>query len=113
LLHIVKVNTLKGRNKMKKIIASALILSMLAGCGQPLTINGPNNTSKTYPTYGLFNADENKSKLMCYETSIGNVVWSIILIETIIAPIYFIGFDIENPVGYKNAAGNCGIDARS
>lgn len=90
----------------KKLITLACCLS-LAACGRPLDYNG-----KTYPTYGFLNAGTSKSNDMCYETSIGNVVWTVILSESIIFPIYFVGFSIFNPIGPKDANGNCGIDAR-
>ncbi len=94
---------------MKKLIATALILSMLAGCGDPLTVT-EKGVEKTYPTYGLFNTDTAKSDKMCYEVSVGNVVWSIILIETVVFPVYFIGWSLFNPVKLKPASGKCGID---
>ena len=90
---------------MKKIIVVGLLALLLTGCGQPLYVD-----NKVYPTYGLFNEDTSKSKDMCYEVSVGNVVWSIIGIENIIMPVYFIGFSLFNPVS-KKVNGNCGIDA--
>jgi hypothetical protein len=33
-----------------------------------------------------------------YKTVVGNVIWGIILVETIIAPIYFFGFSLYEPV---------------
>ena len=91
----------------KKLIILASCLS-LAACGHPIDVNG-----KHYPTYGIINADSSKSKDMCYEVSVGNVVWSVILVETVIFPIYFIGFSLFNPVGPKGANGACGIDAHA
>lgn len=92
---------------MKKTFAFVAAASMmLAACGQPIDYQG-----KHYPTHGVFNEDAAKSKDMCYEVSVGNVVWSIILIETIVMPIYFIGWSLWNPVGPKSANGECGIDA--
>lgn len=89
---------------MKKLIAGLLITTLLVGCGRPIVVD-----NKEYPTYGLFNENTEKSKNMCYEVSVGNVVWSILGIETIIMPIYFIGFSLFNPIG-KKINGNCGID---
>jgi len=92
---------------MKKIIAIALC-SMLAltGCGRPL-----GTTERTYPTYGLFNEKSSKSNNVCYELSVGNIVWSIILVETIVMPIYFVGFSIYNPVRLKKSpTDDCSID---
>jgi hypothetical protein len=85
------------------LIAVSLVLS---GCGQPLSTN-----QKTYPTYGLFNESTDKSKDVCYKISVGNIVWSIILVETIVAPIYFVGFSLYNPVRMKKSANDdCSID---
>lgn len=83
--------------KTNKVIASILILVFMVfavGCGQPKSINGV-----TYDTYGVLNADTHKNPNIKYEISVGNVVWSILLFETVIAPVYFFGFDIYNPVG--------------
>jgi hypothetical protein len=92
----------------KRLIALLLAASLaLSGCGRPLTTEG----GKTYPTYGLFNESTAKSNNMCYEILVGNVVWSIILIETIIFPVYFIGWDIYNPVREKHGPDDdCSID---
>lgn len=92
--------------KLKQFVVVALIISMLVGCGEPINYSG-----KHYPTVGIVNQASEKSEKMCYEISVGNVIWSIILIETIVAPIYFVGWSLWNPVGPKGVNG-CGIDAR-
>ena len=84
---------------MKKIIAliiCSIFFISFVGCGNIKTIDG-----NAYQTYGLFNKDEKCNERIEYRTIIGNVVWSIILIETIIAPVYFIGFSLYEPVGKK------------
>jgi len=91
--------------KIKSIVSILLISIILCSCGQPIKFE-----NKWYPTYGLFNMNGYKSDKMCYEISVGNVVWSIILIETVIFPIYFVGFSLYNPVGVKGTNG-CGIDS--
>lgn len=70
---------------------------MLTGCGSDKTINGVK-----YGTYGLFNKSEQRNDDIAYKLIVGNLVWSIILVETIIAPIYFIGFSMYEPVGANN-----------
>jgi hypothetical protein len=85
---------------MKKLFALILIVSLLTACGKPMSITTPAGT-KEYPTYGLFNESTDKSKNVCYKISIGNVVWSIVLIETIVMPVYFVGFSLYNPIGPK------------
>ena len=87
-----------------KFVSTILLCVMLAGCGHPQTIDG-----KFYPTYGLFNSKTHQSSKICYDVSVGNVVWSIVLVETLVFPIYFIGFSLFNPV--KSADnGSCSID---
>lgn len=82
---------------MKNSLVLALTLSLLlASCGRPLQVN-----ERTYPTYGFLNESNSRSKNVCYEVSIGNVIWSVILFETIIAPIYFIGWSLFNPIRMK------------
>jgi uncharacterized protein YceK len=100
---------------MKRIIATLLIVATLSGCGQPLTVHERNATGnmveKTYPTYGLLNADTDKSNKMCYELSVGNVILSVVFIETLFIPIYFVGWSLYNPTRPKSTDGKCGIDA--
>lgn len=92
---------------MKKTIVTLLAASLLlSACGSPQTFEG-----KEYPTYGLFNEGSVKSDKVCYALSIGNVVWSILLIEGVIFPVYFIGWSIMNPVRLKRSPDDkCGID---
>jgi hypothetical protein len=96
---------------IKTVAGLAAATLILTGCGSPqeLTVAGK---SKEYPTYGFINADTMKSANVCYEVSIGNVIWSIVLVETIAAPIYFLGFSLFNPVSVKNPNGSCGIDGK-
>ena len=85
---------------MKKFIAGTLVVACLFGlfgCANPKTINGVK-----YDTYGILNASDKKNPNISYEVSVGNIIWSAILVETIIVPIYFIGFDLYEPIGVKN-----------
>lgn len=83
-----------------RLIAVVAILS-LVGCGRPLEVKMPGTTvTHVYPTVGLFTLDQ-RSPDICYEVSVGNVIWSIILIESIVFPVYFVGWSIMNPVRPK------------
>ena len=90
----------------KKFTALTMLVLTLTACGKPYYSV---ENKKEYPTYGLLNQDSIKSDKMCYELSIGNIVWSVLLINTVVAPIYFIGFSLYNPIGEKTEKG-CGID---
>lgn len=50
-------------------------------------------------TYGLFSKDE-KNENIRYELSIGNIIWSILLIEIIFVPVILVGWYLYEPVEY-------------
>jgi len=83
---------------MKKFTAIVLllVLSVLWGCADDLVVDG-----KRYETYGLFNKDEVRNLDMEYELVWGNIIWGALLFETALAPIYFFGFSMWEPVGFK------------
>ena len=84
---------------MKSLIKSMLVISALVitGCGDAKVINGVK-----YDTYGLFDESEKKNPDIEYRIIVGNVVLSVLLFETFVAPIYFAGFSIYEPVGVKD-----------
>ena len=73
-----------------------LLCVSLAGCGSTKVIDGVE-----YDTHGLFNKDEKKNQNIQYELVWGNIIWGAILCETVVAPIYFYGFSMWEPVGKK------------
>lgn len=85
---------------MKKVVYlllfSLTIIFLLSGCGSPKVIDG-----KKYDTYGLLNESSMKNDNIEYRIIVGNVILGAVLCETIIAPIYFFGFSIYEPVGKK------------
>ena len=70
-----------------------ILIFSLSGCADRKTING-----RTYDTYGVFSEGSTRNGAIEYEVSIGNVIWGILLAETIIAPVYFFGFALFEPV---------------
>jgi hypothetical protein len=83
----------------RTLICLALASTMLlAACGaDEKTIGGV-----TYGTYGLMNKSEMQNPNIQYEISGWSIAWSIIFCETIIAPVYFIGWDMYQPVAKKD-----------
>jgi len=79
----------------RSLLAITLAASMLAlsGCGNDMTIDG-----KHYDTYGVANMESTKDPKVLYEISAGSVIWAIILSETIVVPVYVIGWDLWQPV---------------
>ncbi len=83
---------------MKKILAILLILAtLLIGCADAKV----SSTGEYCSTYGFMNESQKKCDSMYYELSTGNVIWGVILFETVFAPIYFFGFSIYEPVANK------------
>jgi hypothetical protein len=83
---------------MKKFTSIFMLVLMLVfvGCSSSKVIDG-----KTYKPYGLINEGERKDPNIEYKLCVGNLVWGCLLINSIIVPIYFFGFDIMEPVGEK------------
>ena len=79
------------------LILIVIICSLPSCAAEDKTIDGT-----TYGTYGIFNESEMKNPNIRYEISTGSVVISIIFCETIIIPIYFVGWDLFQPVGKIN-----------
>jgi hypothetical protein len=86
---------------VKKYFIYILLLMFIFGCGHNMTING-----KERKTIGLINVALNDPTLFeikhpdtKYKVIWGNVIWGALLFETIIAPIYFYGFSMFEPVG--------------
>jgi hypothetical protein len=85
---------------MKKKIVSIFVIvcfiSMFIGCGDSRIIN-----NVEYDTYGLFNKEDNRYPDIKYKLITGNLVWGILLCSTIVAPIYFFGFSLYEPIREK------------
>lgn len=83
----------------KRIIIIVIIMAMLSqitGCGETKIIKGIE-----YDTYGLLNSGEKQNPNIQYEIIWGNFLLGIVFFETIIAPIYFFGFSLFEPIGEK------------
>lgn len=79
---------------MKKILLIPLIFCVVfvTGCANNRRIN-----DKVIEPYGFMNMDD-KHEDIKYRISKGNVVWSIILCETIVAPVVLCGWYLWEPV---------------
>lgn len=80
--------------KLVKILLLGFLVISLSCCGDTKVINGVE-----YDTYGLISADQDKNLDIEYRPIWGNIIWGSLLCETIIAPIYFFGFSMFEPVG--------------
>lgn len=75
----------------KKLALAAVLAVSLSGCGDPAVIDG-----KYISTYGIAG---DPVPCIKYRVVVGNVIWGIVLSETVIAPIYFAGWSLYEPIG--------------
>jgi len=47
------------------------------------------------------NKDTKQNPNIEYELVWGNLIWGCVLVETIIAPVYFFGWSLWEPIGVK------------
>ena len=79
---------------MKNLIILICLVALVAGgCASSKNIDG-----KTYEPYGVFNQDSHKDPSILYEVSFGSVAVAIIFSETLIAPVYVVGWCLWEPV---------------
>lgn len=85
---------------MKKIFLVLAASFMLASCADSkvMKINGENVEVKPY---GWMNKNSRKVEGVKYDVCTGSVVWSILLCESIVAPVLFTGLSLFEPVGYE------------
>lgn len=89
----------------KRFIAVLLAAMILMGCGSNMVIDG-----KEYETIGMVNILVHDQSMMAvkesnirYRVIWGNVIWGAVLFGSAIAPIYFYGFSMFEPVGKLEA----------
>lgn len=80
---------------MKKFLVAVAFLSLLTACG------GDEIDGKSYDSYGLVNKEAKENPDVVYEISAASVILSIIFIETIVVPVYIVGWDLYKPVKIK------------
>ena len=76
------------------IIATALIST---GCAKSTYLN-----QVEYQPYGLLNESTRKNPKVQYEVPVSNLIIGIVLMETVIVPIYIIGYDLYAPVKLRD-----------
>jgi len=83
----------------KKAIATTLVAIMLTtGCADNKNLPvGTNGSSVEVRSYGIIDKEDEKQECVNYSLAWGNIVWSSLLVYTVAAPIYFVGFSLYEP----------------
>jgi PBP1b-binding outer membrane lipoprotein LpoB len=91
---------------MKKItLFFVLMIALLSSCADSKTFTDKNGKQFTAEPYGWANVNANKMDTVVYDINVGNVIWDIILIETVVVPVWLTGWEFYEPVRLKNAQG--------
>ena len=86
---------------MKKItICLLLAIGLLSSCADSKVIN-INGEDVLVEPYGWMDKQEFKNDSVIYRVNTGNVVWSIIGIETVFVPVILTGKYLYEPVSKK------------
>lgn len=85
---------------MKNTFLLLFISFFLFGCAEDKTLE-INNKSVFVESYGLVNEEAKKRDDVVYQMSPAAVVVSIITVETIVIPVYILGWDLYEPVRMK------------
>ena len=92
---------------MKNSIIILLIGCLLMSCADKKEFKITEKEYLIAKPYGWANYESKKDPNVIYEVCIGNVVWSVIGIETIIIPVWLSGWELYEPVKLKKCAPNC------
>ena len=82
---------------MKNKLITLFVASTLLSCAESKKIN-INGKDVIVKPYGWMNENTMKNDSVIYQVNTGNIVWSIIGIETIIVPIVLTGNYLYEPV---------------
>lgn len=80
-----------------------LLIMAFGGCTETMKFEDPSTDPPMIVVaepYGIFNEKDKRVDGVVYELSVGHLVWSVILCETLVAPAYFIGWNLYQPVEY-------------
>lgn len=84
---------------MKKLLIALICGVLLSSCADSKTFKKADGTEFTANPYGWMTKEE-KIPGVEYELCSGNIVWSCILSETVIAPVLLTGVGLYEPVNY-------------
>lgn len=76
-----------------KRVSFILLLVLLASCGSSIQTRD----GKIVECYGLMDQHKVKVDGIRYDTSIANVIWGVILVETIVVPVWLFGYKLYCP----------------
>lgn len=86
---------------MKKLLFVLLAIITLSSCADSKVFKKSDGTTFIAEPYGWANADARKIDGVVYECCLGNVVWGLIGVETLVVPVWISGWELFEPVRYE------------
>jgi len=93
---------------MKKIMLLGILICvviMFFSCADSKTFTDKKGKEFVAEPYGPANETAKKNDTVIYEISVGNVVCSVLFSETVIVPVWLVGWQIYEPVRLKDSFG--------
>ena len=87
------------------MIIAAIVAMVFSSCADSRIFHHSDGTPFVAKPYGWMTTSE-KIDGVEYELCAGNIVWSIVLGETVVAPILFTGLALYEPVDYVELGSN-------
>lgn len=88
-----------------KILFAVTIILLFTCCADSKTFEKADGTKFTAEPYGWMNTSR-KIEGVKYDINAGNLVWSILLSETLVVPVLLTGEAFYEPVAYEEVEGN-------
>lgn len=89
------------KNYMRKLLIYFIaVIILYSSCASNKEFKVDGETILVEP-YGWANKDTRYNENVLYEVNIGNVIWSFILVETIIIPVWLTGWELFEPIKLK------------
>lgn len=84
---------------MKKLLI-LLLTVLLMSCADSKTFEKADGTKFVAEPYGWANYQSKKIKGVIYEVNTGNIIWDILMVETVFVPVWLTGWELYEPVSY-------------
>lgn len=86
---------------MKKLFLMLFVSVLLMSCADSKTFKKADGTMFTAEPYGWANYQSKKIDGVVYECCLGNVIWSVVGVQTLVAPVWLSGWELFEPVRYE------------
>ena len=84
---------------MKKLVFTICAIIMLSSCADEKTFKRSDGTEFTAEPYGWMNQSK-KIDGVVYDINVGNMVWNVLTVESILVPTILTGIQLYEPVNY-------------